>query len=60
MHLKMMTFHYQNPQQYNLSDDDVAEAGPSGESNWIPTSLQEQDPNKDKTKPKKPKKKKKD
>jgi len=26
------------PQQFDLSDDDLAEAGPSGESNWVPTS----------------------
>ena len=45
------------PQQFDLSDDDLAEPGPSGESNWIPTSPQEQEANKEKTKSKKAKKK---
>ena len=46
------------PQELHLSDDDLADAGPSGESNWIPTSQQEPEANKEKTKSKKSKKKK--
>ena len=47
-------------QELELSDNDLADAGPSGESNWEPTSQREQQSNKDKTKSKKAKKKKKD
>lgn len=46
--------------ELQLSDDDLADAGPSGESNWIPTSQREPEANKDKTKSKKGKKKKND
>lgn len=42
-------------QQLGLSDDDLADAGPSGKSNWAPISQSEQQSNKDKTKPKKAK-----
>lgn len=44
-------------QELELSDDDLADAGPSGESNWEPTSQREQQLYKDKTKSKKAKKK---
>ena len=47
-------------QELELSDDDLADASPSGESNWEPTSQREQQSNKDKMKPKKAKKKRKD
>lgn len=43
-------------QELELSDDDLADAGPSGESNWEPTSQREQQSNKDSTKSKKKKK----
>jgi len=47
-------------QQLDLSDDDLADAGPSGESNWAPSSQRQEQSDKQKTKPKKAKKKKKD
>lgn len=45
-------------QQTMLSDQDIADAGPSGESNWEPSSSQTESQNKRKSKPKKAKKKK--
>lgn len=46
------------PQEHRLSEDDLADAGPSGESNWEPTSAQPEQQSKEKKKAKKPKKKK--
>ena len=47
-------------QELELSDIDLAEAGPSGESNWEPTTQDGQKSHKEKSKTKKSKKKKKD